>query len=163
MWWKLPRSEFAKLKGEGNRQAFQAIVASGEVPGILAYNDGKPIGWCAVAPRDRYPALERSRTLKKIDDQPVWSVTCFFVAKPFRRSGITTELLRAAVRYAVEHGAQIVEGYPTETREGRAPDPFVFTGLASTFRKVGFSEVLRRSEHRPIMRYVVDQTAQVEP
>jgi GNAT superfamily N-acetyltransferase len=85
------------------------------------------------------------------------------VVKPFRRSGITAELLRAAVRYAAEHGAQIVEGYPTEPREGSAPDPFVFTGLASTFRKVGFTEALRRSEHRPIMRYVVEKAARVEP
>lgn len=33
------------------------------------------------------------------------------------------------------------------------PDVFVWTGLASVFKKAGFNEVLRRSEGRPIMRF----------
>ncbi|MFH0931574.1 MAG: GNAT family N-acetyltransferase, partial [Candidatus Zixiibacteriota bacterium] len=85
MWWRLSRSQFNKQKGEGNRKALKKIVDSGEIPGILAYADGKPIGWCSVAPREGFPVLERSRILKRIDEKPVWSVVCFFVAKPFRR------------------------------------------------------------------------------
>lgn len=152
MWWRLKRSEFEQQKGEGNRQAMRQIVESGQVPGILAYADGQPVGWCSVAPREHFPALDRSRILKRVDDEPVWSVACFFVAKPFRGRGITVALLRAAVDYAKGHGARIVEGYPVEPKEGRSPDAFVWTGLASTFRRAGFVEVLRRSETRPIMR-----------
>lgn len=99
--------------------------------------------------------MERSRTLKRVDDQPVWSITCFFVAKPFRRQGLTVKLIRAAVEYAGAHGAKIVEGYPIEPRSGTVADVHAYTGLASAFRQAGFTEVLRRSETRPIMRYVV--------
>ena len=154
MWWRLKRSEFEKQKGENNRKALKRIVECGEIPGLLAYADGQPVGWCSVAPREAFGALERSRVLKRVDDRSVWSVVCFFVAKPFRRKGLTVALLRAAIEYAREQGARIVEGYPIEPKKSPAPDPFVWTGLPSAFRRVGFVEVARRSPTRPIMRFV---------
>ena len=155
MWWRLSRSQFNKQKGVGNKKALKKIVASGEIPGILAYSNGEPIGWCSVAPRERFPVLERSRIRKRIDEKPVWSVVCFFVAKPFRRKEVTIELLKAAIEYAKKCGAKIVEGYPVEPKKTKMPDVFAYTGLASAFRKAGFVEVLRRSDTRPIMRYFV--------
>jgi GNAT superfamily N-acetyltransferase len=154
MWWRLTRSEFNKNKGEGNRKSLKKIVDSGIVPGIIAYHDSRPIGWCALGPRETYPALERSRTLKRVDYKEVWSVVCFFTAKQFRHKGVAKSLLKAAVDFALQHDAKIIEGYPTEPRKGKLPDPFVFTGIVSTFRKAGFAEVVRRSENRPIVRYV---------
>ncbi len=155
MWWRLRRSEYERQKGQGNRAALKDIVDSGEIPGILAYAEGQPVGWCSVAPRERFPVLERSRVLKRIDEEPVWSVVCLFVSKSFRRKGVTVELLKAAVKYVEEHGGKVVEGYPVEPREGQMPDAFAWTGLASSYRKAGFREQLRRSETRPIMRYEI--------
>jgi GNAT superfamily N-acetyltransferase len=157
MWWRLKRSEFERQKGEGNRRAMKRIVDSGEIPGILAYAKDQPIAWCSVAPRKAYPTLERSRKLKRVDDKPVWSIVCFFVAKPFRGKGITRTLLRAAMEYVQKQGGKIVEGYPVEPKEGRIPDAFAYTGLVSAFRKAGFVEVVRRSETRPIMRHIIEE------
>jgi GNAT superfamily N-acetyltransferase len=157
MWWRLKRSEFVEQKGEGNRKALKRIVDSGEIPGILAYANGEPVGWCSVGPRESYPALERSRVLKRVDDKPVWSIVCFFVSKPFRYKGVTLALLKAAITHVKEHGGKIVEGYPVEPKKGQTPDAFAYTGLASAFRKAGFAEVLRRSETRPIMRYIIGE------
>jgi GNAT superfamily N-acetyltransferase len=156
MWWRLKRAEFDRQKGETNRQNFKAIVESGAAPGLLGYAGGRPVAWCAVAPREDYPALERSRILQRIDDTPVWSVTCLFVARPFRRQGLTVRMLKAAVVYAGQRGAQIVEGYPVEPRTADMPAAFAWTGTASAFRQAGFVEALRRSPTRPIMRYVVE-------
>jgi len=153
MSWRLARSDFDRLKGEGNKNAMRAIVDSGNIPGILAYDGETPVGWCSVAPRTEFPRLERTRVLQPVDDKPVWSITCFFVAKSHRRKGITVKLLEAAVEYAEKRGCTILEGYPYEPRQPKLPDPFVWTGLASAFRKAGFREVLRRSDTRPIMRY----------
>jgi GNAT superfamily N-acetyltransferase len=155
MWWRLSQSEFMQQRGEANKKALKGIVDSGIVPGILAYAEGQPVGWCAVALRETLPRLERSRILKRVDDKPVWSVVCFFVAKAFRGKGVSVGLLEAAVDYVRKQGGRIVEGYPVEPKKGWAPDPFVYTGLASAFRKVGFAEVIRRSETRPIMRYIL--------
>jgi GNAT superfamily N-acetyltransferase len=156
MYWRLPRRQFATHKGEGARQAFRHLVESGEIVGLLAYAQGQPVGWCAIAPRESYSVLERSRILKRVDATPVWSVVCFFVSKGFRGKGLTPTLLRAAVGYAVRHGARIVEGYPVDPKTPRIPAAFAWTGLASAFRQAGFVEVLRRSETRPIMRYTVN-------
>lgn len=155
MWWRLRRSEYEKKKGAGNQRAFHKIVDSGAPVGVLAYADGKPVGWCAVAPRADYPVLGRSRVLAPVDGQPVWSVTCFYIAKGWRRSGLTVQLLEAAVSYARKRGAKLVEGYPQDPRSGKFPDAFAWTGLASAFRKAGFAEVARRSATRPVMRKVV--------
>ena len=157
MWWRLKRSEFEHQKGEGNRRAMKRIVDSGEIPGILAYAKDQPMAWCSVAPKEAYPTLERSRTLKRVDDKPVWSIVCFFVAKPFRGKGVAGKLLSAAIGYVEKQGGKIVEGYPVEPKKGRIPDAFAYTGLASAFRKAGFVEVVRRSETRPIMTYTIKE------
>jgi GNAT superfamily N-acetyltransferase len=152
MWWRLPRAAWRRGKGAGNRRAFKRLVTGGHVPGVLAYAGREPVGWCAIAPRAQYPGLARSRILKPVDDRPVWSITCLFVARPWRGRGISTRLLEAAARLARRRGARIVEGYPTEAGPQRTADAFVFTGLASAFERAGFVEVLRRSRTRPIMR-----------
>lgn len=151
MWWRLTRPKFDAQKGAGNRRALRRIVQGGEVPGILAYDGGHPVGWCSLGPREVFPRLERSRNLKSVDERPVWSVVCFFVHRGYRRQGVSQALLLAAVDYARSRGARLVEGYPTDPVAKR-PDPSVYTGLLPTFRKTGFVEVLRRAEHRPIMR-----------
>lgn len=155
MWWRIPRSQFGHQAGEKNKEALKAIVDASEVPGLLAYDGEQPIGWCSLAPHEAFSSLERSRTLKRVDAQPVWSIVCFFVAKPYRRLGLMVKLLEAAIIYAREHGASIVEGYPIQTDGKNVAPVSSFTGIVSAFIEAGFVEVARRSERRPIMRYVI--------
>lgn len=152
MWWRMTRSAFSAAKGEGNRAAFREIVDSGEVPGLLLYEQDRPVGWCSVAPRDRFSALGRSRALPLIDDAAPWSAPCLFVRRDRRRRGISVELLRAAVGYAGENGARTVEGYPVEPRKASMPDAFAWTGTVSAFRSAGFGEAARGPTGRLIMR-----------
>ena len=151
MWFRLRRSEYERKKGAGNKRAMKKLVLSGDPPGLIAYLKGEPIAWCALAPREAYSVLERSRVLAPVDDRPVWSVVCLFVAKPHRRQGVSVAMLEAAVAYARKRGARIVEGYPQEPKKKMIPDVFAMTGLASAFQKAGFTEVARRSATRPIM------------
>lgn len=150
-WWRLRRSDFKAGKGEGNRRRLEAYVRGGAVPGLLAYLGGEPVGWVAVEPREAYPALDRSRTLARVDATPVWSITCFFVARAHRGAGLTRALIDAAVRHARARGATAIEAYPTDYR-GEVADAWVYTGAASTFLALGFVEVARRSASRPILR-----------
>ncbi len=156
MYWRIPRNEFQHNYGANNRRLFKGIVESGVVPGILAYHQGKAVGWCSVAPRTDFPVLGRSPVLKPVDDQPVWSIVCFFVSKSYRHGGLSRLLIRAAVQYAKEQGAHIVEAYPIDANV-KSIEYERYRGLTTTFAKVGFKEVLRRSEKRPIMRYDVDE------
>jgi GNAT superfamily N-acetyltransferase len=152
MAWRHRRADFEKGKGDGNKRAFRKLVAGNARPGILAYDGNEPIGWCALAPRKVYSYLERSRVLAPVDDQSVWSITCLFVARPYRRQGVSVRLLKAAADLARKKGAKIVEGYPVEPYSRAMPAAFAWTGLVSAFQKAGFKEVLRRSKTRPIMR-----------
>lgn len=155
MWFRLKRSEFDKQKGEANRQAMKEIITSGNVPGILAYSENKPVGWCSVAPRKELPVLDRSRILKPVDNIPVWSVVCFFINKHYRKKGLTLLLLKAAIHYVKELGGTVLEGYPVEPQK-QWPDTFVYYGLTSVFEQAGFTEEVRRSNSRPIMRFYLE-------
>ena len=155
MWWRLTNKEFEAQKGGANRRAMKSVVDSGRVPGILAYHQGRAVGWCSVAPRGEFPRLERSRVLKPVDSQSVWSVVCFFVAKEYRRRGVAKRLLKAAVEYVRAQGGHILEGYAVEPKEGKIPDLFAYHGPVSLYESVGFKEVARRSGTRPIMRYLI--------
>lgn len=154
MFWKLRGKNYSENVGDTARQMQKSVVDAKTVPGLLAYSEGYPIGWIAIEPRSQYPRLAYSRALKPVDDQEVWSVTCFFVEKKHRRKGITIELLKAAVAHAKKHGAKIVEGYPIDVKKNEAP-PFVFTGTASAFKQAGFEEVMRHKPNRPIFRFTI--------
>src|SRR5574341_1428233 len=131
MWWRLKRSEFEKNKGKRNKEAMSNIVNS----------------------RERYPSLERSRVLKRFDDEAVWSIVCFFIDKRYRNKGVSVKLLSACIEYVKEKGGRVLEGYPIELKKKRMPYVFAWTGLTNTFKTAGFIECARRSETRPIMRY----------
>jgi len=155
MYWRMRRKDYDAHRGSGTKRKMKNLVKSGTVPGILAYDKDKPIGWCSVAPREDFPVLENSRVLERIDDKPVWSVVCFFINKDYRKKGLSVELLNAAKKYVKNNNGKILEGYPVEPKAAKSPDVFVWTGLASAFRKAGFKEVIRRSETRPIMRFSI--------
>lgn len=154
MWYRLPRAEYERQKGAGNRDALRRLLDGKGPAGVIAYAGGDPVGWCAVAPRSAFPRLERARTLRPIDDQPVWSIVCVFVAAAHRRKGVSVALLEGAAGYAGSLGARIVEGYPVEPRGGTIPSVFAHPGTPSAFRAAGFTEVARGSPTRPIMRRV---------
>ncbi len=156
MVWRLPGKDWAAAKGIRNRNALRRIVESGKRPGVIGYLDGNPVAWCAVAPREEYTALSRSRVLAPVDEEKVWSISCLFVRKDVRRRGVSVLMLEAAVDLAASRGARIVEGYPVEPHSPDAPAPFIWTGTVSAFRKAGFREALRRSRTRPIMRYRIN-------
>jgi len=160
MFWRVPHAAAHQMGGDDRRAALQALTASELPPGVLAYEGSRAIGWCSVGPRADFAALERSRNLKPIDDQPVWSIVCFFVAKPARRRGVSGALIRGAVAFAQAHGAQIVEAYPIDAEAPRFAGRRLsgatgYEGTVSAFRAAGFSEVKRASAHQMMMRYTI--------
>jgi GNAT superfamily N-acetyltransferase len=157
MYWRIKRAELQQQYGQGNRKAMKRIICSGRIPGILAFHKGIPVGWCAIAPREDFPVLDRSPVLKRIDDEPVWSITCFFVTKKYRHLNLTRSLVQAAIRYAQEQGAQIIEAYPIRPEYTKDPRPELYRGVVSTFAETGFDIAAQRTRARPIMRYYTNR------
>lgn len=151
MYWRTTRAQFYKAANKGNRLAMKALVDSGVIPGIMAYHGGRAVGWCSVGPREDFGSLERSPKLKRVDDQPVWSVVCFYMAKDYRGRGLMGHLLAAAVDYARNNGATSVEGYPIRVN-GALKGCDGYMGIDKIFEEAGFKEVARPSEGQVIVR-----------
>ena len=140
-----------------NKQAMCDLVDSGIVPGLIGYSDGDPAGWISLGPRDQYHKLQRSPVMKPVDDIPVWSVVCSYVARPYRGLGMQHLLLDAAIEHARENGARVLEAYPIDKAE-RSHDDFMFFGSRSLYERAGFAEVVRRSPTRVVMRLALAST-----
>lgn len=154
MRWRMPRLDFERSRGDRNRRALRAGVVAGSVTGIVGYLEDRPVAWCAVGPRAQFPVLDTTDVLARVDDSPVWSIGCCCIARGCRRRGYSGSVLRAAVDYAADNGAEVVEGYPLVPRTERVPVAAAWTGFASAYREAGFMEVARRVELRPIVRRV---------
>ncbi|MDR7554220.1 MAG: GNAT family N-acetyltransferase [Armatimonadota bacterium] len=152
MWWRTSRDEFQRLGPRGRRLALRRLVVSGTPIGVVAFVGGTPVGWCSVAPRERYPALERSPTLRRVDDEPVWSVVCLYVAKTWRGLGVVEQLLQGAIAYVRAQGGTALEAYPHVRAPAGGPGA-AYMGLLSTFLRTGFVEVARPTPQRRIVRY----------
>jgi GNAT superfamily N-acetyltransferase len=155
MWWRMPRAEWNSVPRTDKRDRFHALVDAGPPPGVLAYQGGEAVGWCAIGPRETLPQMNRSRVASPFGAvDGVWAVNCFYVRAGHRGGGMMRTLLDGALRFAAGEGAEIVEACPIEPvrklmwGEG-------FHGIASVFRAAGFKEVARRSPTRPLMRKTV--------
>ncbi len=149
-WWLLTHKEFNQLGDAGRKETMRTIVQQGKEPGLLAYVDGVPAGWVALAPRTNYVRLNTSRKLAAVDDQPVWVISCFVVHRSYRKQGLTDKLISAACEYARQKGATLIEAFPIKAEPKSSPVS-IFTGVESTFLRQGFKVAVER-EGRSILR-----------
>ena len=148
MYWRIG-SAYRKRPREKNKAAFREVVMAGPPPGLLAFAGELAIGWCQLTPRDAVPCLDCTWRLKRVDDVPVWSLSCLYVRKGWRRQGVTSALIAAAVEAAKDAGAPALEAYPFDADVSPSASG---GGYASTFARAGFRAVARRTPPRPIMR-----------
>ena len=154
MYYRLSKAEFDRGKvGAVNKKRMNQIVWAGKPTGLLAVYRGKAVAWLALAPREDFVRLKKSRVHKPIDDKPVWSIPCFFIDKNFRRKGLSVALLKGAVAYAKKKKIGILEAYPVIPTQKKWPDSFLWVGLFKSFERAGFEIVDRTSKSRPMVRY----------
>lgn len=146
--------------GEENKRQLCELVEDGVEPGLVGYLDGAPVGWISLGPREDYLKLRLSRVMKPVDDAEVWSVVCTYVAKAHRGKGLQHRLLAAAVGYARDHGVRLLEAYPVDKPQ-RSNDDFMFFGSRSLYERAGFTEVVRRSPTRVVMRRAIRPSRRV--
>lgn len=151
MAFKLRRAEWEEAGRAGRKVMFRTLVEQGPPPGVLAYTGDQAVGWCAVEPRESYPAMLRSRARQPVDDRPAFAITCFYLTARWRRKGLMRPLIRGALDLARSRGAALVEAYPLDPAPGEHPSG-AFTGIAKAFRDEGFVDVARRSKVRVILR-----------
>jgi len=151
MYWRIG-SAYHKRPRAKNKTAFRDVVKRGSPPGLLAFDGDMAVGWCQLTPRDDLPWLDETQPLERVDDVPVWSLSCFFVRRGYRKKGVMSALIGAALQVAKRAKAPALEAYPVDTGQPTSTSN-LFTGIASNFRRAGFKAVARRVPHRPIMRH----------
>lgn len=149
MYWRIGNA-YRKRPREENKGAFEEVVRRGPPPGLLALDGALAVGWCQLTPRSALPWLDRTWRLKRVDDLPVWSLSCLYVRKGYRRQGVTSALITAALQVAKRAKAPALEAYPFDADVSPSASG---TGYASTFARAGFRTVARRAPARPIMRH----------
>jgi len=149
MYWRIGNT-YRRRSGAANKADFRAVVQRGPPPGLLAFDGDLAVGWCQLTPRDALPVMDRQWRLRRIDDLPVWSISCFYVRKSHRKAGVTFALIRAALREAKRAKAPALEAYPLD--RDLSPSA-TSTGVVTTFVRAGFATAGRHVPPRPIMRH----------
>jgi GNAT superfamily N-acetyltransferase len=149
MYWRIGAA-YRKRPRAKNKAAFKAIVKHGPPPGLLAFEGDVPVGWCQLTPRDDLPWLDREWRLRRVDDTAVWSISCLYVRKGYRRKGVTAALIEAAVKAARRAKAPALEAYPLDADKTPSASG---TGFATTYARAGFKIIARHVPPRPIMRH----------
>ena len=147
--WRI-RNDYRKRPGAENKAAFCELVKNGPPPGLLAFDGDLAVGWCQLTPRADLPWLDRTWRLKRVDDVSVWSISCFYIRKGYRKKGVTSALIEAAIKTAKHAGAPALEAYPLDAKLTPSASS---TGYVSTFKRAGFKIIARHVPPRPIMRY----------
>jgi GNAT superfamily N-acetyltransferase len=150
MYWRIG-SQYGKRPREKNKAEFHAVVRKGPPPGLLAFDGELAVGWCQITPREDLPRISHSPFIRPIDDLPVWSISCFYIRRGYRRRGVTRVLVETAVDFARRSKAVAVEAYPVDVDHPQSSTN-LYTGVAKSFAEAGFHVVGRRVAHRPIMR-----------
>jgi GNAT superfamily N-acetyltransferase len=148
MYWRIGKA-YGKRPRTKNKRAFHEIVKKGPPPGLLAFDGDLAVGWCQLTPRDVLPWLDRAWRLRRVDEVPVWSISCFYIRKGYRSQGVTAALIAAALKTAKSADAPALEAYPLDATLTNSSS---WTGYASTFARAGFRIVARHTPPRPIMR-----------
>jgi GNAT superfamily N-acetyltransferase len=134
--------KWENIKGAEAKKRLSKMVQNGSVRGLIAYHGDEPIGWCTFGKRTDFPRLNRARTLRCDDAESVCSIPCFYVKNRYRRKGVSTELLKAAVALLASEGETVLEGYPVKpSKPGNKsiPGVFAWTGTIPLFEKQGFT------------------------
>jgi len=155
MWWRVEsRKVWNSIRGSRAKEAFKNLIQQAKAHGVLAFAENEPVGWCSFGPRRDFPSLESEQAYKRDDASNVWSITCFFIDRKWRRKGLSLGLLKAAVDMMQKRGVEIVEGYPaTTTKDGRRLNSLLaYTGPQKIFEELGFKTVQSTNPLKPLVR-----------
>ena len=140
--------EWAVRTSEDNRTEMSGMIAGRKVTALLAYSDGKPVGWCNYGETTHLGGLVRRYGLEAADHDGVGSIACFVIASQYRGHGVASRLLEGAIQRLRDKGLRAVEAYPARDSSSQQSN---FRGPLSMYQRAGF-EPYRETERYLIVR-----------
>jgi GNAT superfamily N-acetyltransferase len=141
-YWRMSSGDYGRSSLDSRRAALRAQMRETPPPGMLAYVDAEPAGWCGFGLRQKMERLVRSRTIPTVDDLPAWAIFCFTVRPGYRRRGLAHALLEGLVAYARRNGVPALEAYPVDAGGARIHGTAAYVGTTGMFEAAGFRRVL---------------------
>jgi ribosomal protein S18 acetylase RimI-like enzyme len=137
---------------DGNRASLRVLIEDRKTPGVIAYQQGEPVGWCSVGSKGSFGRLSRSQALTPSDADPspdgTWATLCFYVAPSHRGGGVARSLLQGALAYARQMGATAYEAYPVRTEGRKLNNDSAYPGTDQMLADEGFHEIPGASSRR---------------
>ena len=138
-----------------NRRQKRELVENGSSHGILVYSKGEPVGWCQYGSKEELPRIDNDRSYRRLDPEGnirrLWRITCFVVDKKYRKRGVASAALKAALEAIGNKGGGLVEAYPI-IRWGAYRE---YLGTVSMFKKEGFKIVAPFGKNNVVMRRTI--------
>jgi GNAT superfamily N-acetyltransferase len=142
---------------EQNRSEKECRVRQGRAHAALVYGGATCVGWCQFGPADELPRIKHGRAYREgLVDLPDWRITCFFVDRTHRRSGVASTALAGALDQIARLGGGTVESYREVVEPGRkVSSSFLHNGAMSMFERYGFERTRRLGKHHWVVSRVV--------
>jgi GNAT superfamily N-acetyltransferase len=146
MVWRMTKDELKQNNPACRKEFIKQRVWLNTPIGILGYFKNEAIAWCSIAPKETHQRLGGDENLKNI-----WSITCFYIKKEYRKKGLMKFLIKSAENYAKENGAEYIEAYPVEENS----PSYKFMGFVKTFEEMEFKFVKMAGTRRHVMIYKI--------
>jgi GNAT superfamily N-acetyltransferase len=141
---------------EQNRSEKERRVREGRAHATLVYDGPACVGWCQFGPTEELPRIKNRRAyLEDVDALPDWRITCFFVDRKYRRSGVAAIALEGALDEIGRLGGGTVESYPEDVAGRTVSGVFLNNGTVSMFERHGFARTRRLGKHHWVVARVV--------
>jgi GNAT superfamily N-acetyltransferase len=141
---------------ESNRALKERLVNEGRAHAALAFDGDAAVAWCQYGSPAELPNIyHRKEYEAELDRLPDYRLTCFFVDRKYRRTGMARVVLQGALQLIAEAGGGVVEAYPQDTGGQKVSASFLYNGTRSLFEQAGFSYVRHKGKNHCVMRIVI--------
>lgn len=144
---------------EESRDRKQRRVNEGRAHAALVFDGDDAVAWCQYGTPEELPNIyhrkEYEATLERLPD---YRLTCFFVDRRYRRTGVSAVALRGALELIAQQGGGLVEAYPQDTQGERTSASFLYNGTRSLFEQAGFSYDRPKGKNHCVMTKTVAQS-----
>jgi len=141
------REAWESCSREINKAAAHEMILKGQMRGLFAYVDGKPVGWCHYDKLNNLPGTRVFYSDLTAADENCGAIVCFTIAQGYRNQGIATKLLENALMDLKEQGIKRVEAYPVRNDDSQEHN---YLGPLNLYKNLGF-QIVRHTEHHTLV------------
>jgi GNAT superfamily N-acetyltransferase len=141
----------------GNRGYKQRLVEEGRAHAALVLDGDAAVAWCEYGPVEELPNIYHRKEYEAHSDRtPDYRLTCLFVDRAHRRTGVAAVAVRGALALIGRAGGGLVEAYPQDTVPGtKVSASFLYNGTRSLFEQLGFGYDRPKGKNHCVMSTVV--------